>query len=220
MPDKKYLIEIPGMEGADIWDADRWERNKDRLLADHPDTNVFEVGAYDANDEKDTDQFMISMPEMDGADVWDSDRWNRNKDAFMKDNPQAEVNRVRYVDYWGQQAEANRARKAELQKPDEGRNARLAELGYYDDITGGQTDFNLGAPNMLNLKPISSALSVNSVSGEAEYSDPMVEEFFVNDTAETERMAEIARLDAEYDSNPSVIAQREWICLSRPPMNQ
>ena len=45
MPDKKYLIEIPGMpEGSGVWDADKWERNKDAFMADYPEANVFELG--------------------------------------------------------------------------------------------------------------------------------------------------------------------------------
>jgi hypothetical protein len=208
--ERKYLIEIPGMEGSDVWDADRWERNKDKLLNDHSDVNVFELGAYDPEDEQEGDQFLISMEGMDGGDLWDADRWNRNKERFLAENPTATVNRVRYVDYWGDKADENRAKRSELMQPDEARNAKLAELGYYDDITGGQVDFDINAPSSIGLKPLSSAVKENSVSGATEYLDPRVQEFFANDSAYTERQAEIARLDAEYEQNPAVIRYREW----------
>ncbi len=213
MPDKKYLIEIPDMpEGTGIWDADKWERNKDAFMADNPTAKVFELGEYDAEDKKDTDQFLLTFDgDEESSGIWDADKWERNREAFLQDYPDATVNRVRYVDYWGQQAEANRAKKAELQQLDAERNARLAELGYYDDVTKGQADFSLNATNVNNLKPLSSAIEVNSVSGDTKFLDPNVQEFFAKDTADTERMAEIARLDAEYDANPSVVAYREWL---------
>ena len=213
MPEKKYLIEIPDMpEGTGIWDAEKWERNKDAFMADNPTAKVFELGEYDAEDKKDTDQFLLTFDgDEDSSGIWDADKWERNREAFLQDYPDATVNRVRYVDYWGQQAEANRAKKAELQQLDAERNARLAELGYYDDVTKGQADFSLNATNVNNLKPLSSAIEVNSVSGDTKFLDPNVQEFFAKDTADTERMAEIARLDAEYDANPSVVAYREWL---------
>ena len=210
MPDKKYLIEIPGMpEGSGVWDADKWERNKDIFMEDYPDANVFELGEYDAEDAKETDQIMLDLGIEEMSGTWDNAKWERNKDVFMQDHPEAKVSRVRYVDYWGQKAEQNRAQKALLQQPNEERNAKLAELGYYDDITGGQVDFSFNAPSVIGLKPLSSAVETTA-TGETTYLDPRVKEFFANDTAETDRQAEMARLDAEYDANPSVIAQREW----------
>ena len=210
MPDKKqYLIEIPGMEGADVWDANRWEKNKDDLLKDHEDANVFEVDAYNPEEEGENDQYMISLPQMEGNDVWDADRWAKNKEDLLADHPDAIVQRIRYVDYWGQQAEANRARKTELQQPDEERNARLADLGYYDDMSDQKKDFSL-ENNTVGLKPVSSAIEQNSVSGEITYHDPKLADFYANDSVHNERMAEIARLDEEYESNPSVIARKQY----------
>ena len=211
MPDKKYLIEIPDMpDGSGVWDADKWERNKDAFMADYPNAQVFELGEYDEADSKETDQILLSFEDEASSGIWDQAKWERNKYAFTKDNPEAQVSRVRYVDYWGQKAEANRAEKAALQQPDEERNAKLAELGYYDDLSEGQRVFGVNAPSMIGLKPLSSAIDTNSVSGHTTYLDPRVQEFFANDTAYTDKMAEIARLDAEYEQNPNVIAQREW----------
>jgi hypothetical protein len=205
MPDKKYLIEIPGMpEGSGVWDSDKWERNKDAFMSDYPEANVFELGEYDAEDTNENDQIMLTFEnDPDSSGVWDSAKWERNKEAFTADHPEAKVNRVRYVDYWGDRASAIENRLAELEKPDEERAARLAEIGYFDD---NENAVNLDA----NLKPVSQAMKVNSVSGDVEYLDPAVEEFFANDDAYTKRQLEKNQLKAEYDANPSVIAQREW----------
>ena len=211
MPDKKYLIEIPGMpEGSGVWDSDKWERNKDAFMSDYPEANVFELGEYDAEDTNENDQIMLTFEnDPDSSGVWDAAKWERNKEAFTADHPEAKVNRVRYVDYWGNAAQENRVKREELSQPDAERDARLADLGYYDDMSGQQKNFSL-ENNTIGLKPVSSAIEQNSVSGETTYHDPKLAEFYANDSAHTERMAEIARLDAEYDSNPSVVAQREW----------
>ena len=214
MPEqKKYLIEIADMpEGSGIWDAAKWERHKDAFMKKYPTANVFEVGQYDANDTDENDQFMLTFendPESSG--IWDASKWERHKDAFTAKYPDAQVNRVRYVDYWGDAAKQNRARREELNQPDPERDARLAEIGYFDDLSGEQKQFDVNTPATMGLKPVSSAIKQNSVSGETEYLDPKVAEFYANDTAYTERLAERARLDAEYESNPSVIAERKWL---------
>ena len=212
MPDKKYLIEIPDMpESSGVWDADKWERNKDKFMQKYPDANIFEVGQYDPEDTSENDQFMLSFEEdPESSGIWDADKWERNKDAFMAKYPQAQVNRVRYVDYWGDAAKQNRARREQLSQPDTERDARLADLGYFDDISGQGRNFSMENPDSIPLKPVSSAMEQNSVSGEMTYRDPKLAEFYANDSAHNERMAEVARLDAEYESNPVVVAQREW----------
>ena len=206
MPEnKKYIIEIPGMNGADAWDADRWERNAAQFSTDNPDANVFEVDTYNPEDEQEGDQYMISIPGYNGADLWDADRWSRNKEQFMADHPDAQIQRVRLVNYWEAQAKENRAKREALKGSDEERKAKLAELGYYDD-TAEEQDFAID----WRLKPVSSAMKTNSVSGETTITDGKLAEFYANDTEHTEQEAEKARLDAEYDVNPWVIEQKEY----------
>ena len=190
-------------EGSGIWEADKWERNKDAFMKENPTAKVFEMGAYDAEDTNKNDQIFISMDDEESSGVWDSDKWERNKDAFMQENPTAQISRVRYQDYWGDRAAAIESRLAELDQPDQERAARLAEIGYFDD---SENEANLD----INLKPVSQAMKVNSVSGDVEYLDPAVEEFFANDDAYTQKQLEKNQLKAEYDTNPTVIAQREW----------
>lgn len=208
MPDKKYLIEIPDMpDGSGVWDADKWERNKDKFMQKYPTANVFELGSYDPEDMDDNDQFMLTFDDdPDASGVWDAAKWERNKDKFLAKYPEARVNRVRYMDYWGDKAKSDQARIAELQQPDEERNARLAEMGYYDDSAGTRVDY----AKALGLSPLSSAVKTNSVSGEVTYLDPKVEEFFANDTEYTDRQMELNRLRDEYEANPRVIEQREY----------
>ncbi len=203
---KKYIISVG--DQSEIWDSDMFTEKGDALFAKYSDADVFEMEDAEGFDEDPTNhQYIINVG--DQSEVWDADMVREKGSRLMEAYPDVKIQRLTYKDYWGEQAEANRAKRAELLKPNEERNAKLAEIGYYDDITGGQVDFSLDAPSTIGLKPLSSALE-ESLAGETVYHDPRVKEFFANDTAETDRQAEIARLDAEYDANPSVIAQREW----------
>ena len=204
MPDKKYLIEIPDMpEGSGIWEADKWERNKEAFMKENPTAKVFEMDAYNAEDTNENDQILISMDDEESSGLWEADKWERNKEAFLNENPTAQIRRVRYQDYWSDRAATIEDRLAELDQPDQERAARLAEIGYFDD---NNSEANLD----VNLKPVSQAMKINSVSGDVEYLDPAVEEFFANDDAYTQRELEKNQLRAEYETNPSVIAQKEW----------
>lgn len=117
MPEnKKYLIEIEGVEGQMVKDADWWERNKDIVYERAPKAKVFEIADYDENDRKESDQYLLGVPGVEGADLWDSQRWERNKDKMPSLHPDATVKRVRYVDYWGDQRDAMDARKGEIEK--------------------------------------------------------------------------------------------------------
>ena len=100
---KKYLIEIPGQEGVAYWGEDRYNANKDALLKDHPDAIIAEIDTYSADDANDNDMYLIDVPGQQGSAYWDANRFNANKDALLKDHPDAQIQRVRAVDYWGEQ---------------------------------------------------------------------------------------------------------------------
>ena len=196
--EKKYLVQVD--DEAELWDSSKMDRNIDALYADFQDADVFELDAYNPDDALDSDQYLVNLD--DETEVWDADKWNRNREALMADFPEAKVQRVRYKDYWGEKATATQERINELEQPDEERNARLAEIGYFDD--------SLGEANLeVGLKPLSEAIH-ESATGETTYLDPKVEEFFANDSAYTARLNEIAKLKDEYNANPSVIRQREY----------
>ena len=209
---KKYIINIG--DHSEEWTPDMYAEAADRLFADHQDANVFELEDVEDFDEDPSDhQYVINIG--DHGEVWDGDMVREAGASLKEEHPDVKIQRVSYKDYWGEQAKLNRERKAALMQPDEERNARLADLGYYDDITGeafSYTQSEEGIPQWgpsIGLKPLSSVVSQNPITGLTTYSDPTVQEFFADDTyADTQ--AEIARLDAEYESNPSVIAQKEY----------
>lgn len=104
MPEKKkYLIEIPGQEGVAYWGEERYNANKDALLKDHPDAIIAEVGSYSAEDAKDTDEYIINIPGKSGSAHWNAERFNANRDNLLKDFPNAQIQRVRPIDYWEDQ---------------------------------------------------------------------------------------------------------------------
>ena len=209
MPEnKKYLIDVPGLEEVSgLRDVKQWEKDKKEFMTDFPEANVFEIGDVDPADAKEQDQYLLTIPGLEDEPLlWNSKQWTENKDAFLADIPSAKVQRIRHVDYWSQKAQEDEQRLAELNQPEEERVSRLAEIGYYDDEEIG---FNMGAVPV-GLKPLSSAMKLNSVSGEIEYTDPRVEEFFANDEAHTQRLMEKKQLQAEYDANPRVIERKAW----------
>ena len=209
---KKYIINIG--DHSEEWTPDMYAEAADRLFADHQDANVFELEDVEDFDEDPSDhQYVINIG--DHGEVWDGDMVREAGASLKEEHPDVKIQRVSYKDYWGEQATANREQRALLAQPDQERNAKLADLGYYDDITGeafSYTQSEEGVPQWgpsLGLQPLSSIVGENE-DGTTSYADPKVAEFFASDTSYNDRMAEIARLDAEYESNPAVIAQREW----------
>ena len=209
---KKYIINVG--DQAEEWTSDMYAQKGDSLFAKYKDAEVFEVEDAADFDEDPTDhQYIINVG--DESEVWDGDMVKEKGTKLKEAYPDVKIQRVSYKDYWGEQATANREQRALLAQPDQERNAKLADLGYYDDITGeafSYTQSEEGIPQWgpsIGLQPLSSIVGENE-DGTTSYADPKVAEFFANDTSYTDRQAEIARLDAEYESNPSVIAQREW----------
>ena len=209
---KKYIINVG--DQAEEWTSDMYAQKGDSLFAKYKDAEVFEVEDAADFDEDPTDQqYIINVG--DESEVWDGDMVKEKGAKLKEAYPDVKIQRVSYKDYWGEQATANREQRALLAQPDQERNAKLADLGYYDDITGeafSYTRSEEGVPQWgpsLGLQPLSSIVGENE-DGTTSYADPKVAEFFASDTSYTDRQAEIARLDAEYESNPSVIAQREY----------
>ena len=112
---KKYIIEIEGKDGQMVKDAAWWERNKDSVFERAPKALVYEVADYDENDSRETDQYLLGMEGYGDMDLWDSARWERNKDQLATQFPNAVVKRVRYIDYWGDQKSAIETRQTEIE---------------------------------------------------------------------------------------------------------
>ena len=178
MPEKKYLIEIPGQEGVAYWGATRFDANKDQLLKDHPNAIIAEIDSYAAEDANDNDSYIISIGESGEPAFWDSKRFNANKEQLLKDHPDVKVQRVR--DYHFGQAQ-NLA--SEIEK----KEGELAEWGK----SAYTLDENVSALN-------------KGYRSQGERNEER-----------KARIAEIEDLKAQYDANPSVIAQREAIKEAR-----
>ena len=181
MQDKKYLIEIPGQEGVAYWGEDRYNANKDALLKDHPDAIIAEIDTYSADDANDNDMYLIDVPGQQGSAYWDANRFNANKDALLKDHPDAQIQRVRAVDYWGEQ-------RADLERQMQEFDAAHGQfLNEYEARQKGETIAGIASGGYINP---SNYLSDNL----AEYN-------LRNQERET--------LRATYSNNPAVKAERE-----------
>ncbi len=203
---KQYIINIG--DHSEMWDADMYAQKSDALYAKYKDANVFEVeDVEDFDEDPSGNQYVINIG--DHSEIWDADMVKEKGSKLKAAYPDAMVQRVSYKDYWGEQADVTLQKIAELEQPDPERAAKLAELGYYDDTEIG-FDMTRIPEGSVGLMPLSTAMGVNSVTGETTYNDPRVEEFMANDSAQTDRQQELARLRAQYDSNPQVIARREW----------
>ena len=130
---KKYLINVG--DEAEMWTSDMYAEKGDKLFSSFSDAQVFEVEEAADFDEDPTDhQYIINVG--DESEVWDGDMVKEKGAKLKEAYPDVRIQRVSYKDYWGEQATANREQRALLAQPDQERNAKLADLGYYDDITG------------------------------------------------------------------------------------
>ena len=145
MPEnKKYLIEIPGQEGVAYWGEERYNANKDALLKDHPDAIIAEVGSYSAEDAKDTDEYIINIPGKSGSAHWNAERFNANRDNLLKDFPNAQIQRVRPIDYWEDQ-------RTDLNKRLEEHNAQYGSfLSEYENKREMERSRGLMSDSMRN----------------------------------------------------------------------
>ena len=100
-PDKRYMITRDSLPNkVSKRDADWWEQNRDKVFSDYDDVHAFEVSPYDANDVKETDQYIITLKDQPGVSMRDGKWWAENSERMYKDYPNAQVERVRYIDYW------------------------------------------------------------------------------------------------------------------------
>ena len=99
--DKRYMITRDSLPNkVSERDADWWEQNRDKVFSDYDDVHAFEVSPYDANDVKETDQYIITLSDQPGVSMRDGKWWAENSERMYKDYPNAQVKRVRYIDYW------------------------------------------------------------------------------------------------------------------------
>lgn len=90
--DKQYRITVGGE--SQLWDVDKYERNKDKLTSSYPDAKVEEVGYMSANEEQviPGEKYRITIG--DEQQEWDSDKLNRNKGHLLQQYPDAKIERL------------------------------------------------------------------------------------------------------------------------------
>ncbi len=105
-PSRRYFVKLPKYQQGEIWDGDKFERNKDKLFKDHADAEVTELSDYNGQPAGDNDSFTVHLPGYNGAELWDGAKLNRNYDKLLKDHPDVEIQRVNFYDYYGDQLKA------------------------------------------------------------------------------------------------------------------
>lgn len=113
--EKQYIVKIGSAPKPQVWSSDKYERNKDALFMDHADAEVYEVTPDNGEQVNAGDVFNVHIPGAEQDQIWDADKYGRNREALAADHPGAEVKRVRPVDYWGDRLTGLESQIAELQ---------------------------------------------------------------------------------------------------------
>ena len=90
--DKQYRVTVGGE--SQLWDADKYERNKDKLTSSYPDAKVEEIGYMSANEEQVIPGEKYRVTIGDEQQEWDSDKLNRNKGHLLQQYPDAKIERL------------------------------------------------------------------------------------------------------------------------------
>lgn len=102
MPNKQYIINVPGQEGTAYWDEDRFNSSKENLYAKYPEAQVTEASAFDASEEQmPGDMYSIAVPGEEGVVNWDAQKFNEKRDSLFQKYPNAQIMRIRPVGQWG-----------------------------------------------------------------------------------------------------------------------
>ena len=200
MPEKKYLIEIPGKEGVSRFNEKDCTENKDSILAKYPNANVTSIDMYDADDVQDTDAYLVSIKGKDGLSQFTGAEWKQHRDAILGKYPDAKVSRARSVDYFYEQAkdiEGNMDEQdSKIADWEQRRKDFLANLSYDDSAKIDQLDIQ----RQSGLQGM--AFNEN---------DPILAQYNTLMAEGDELKAEQNRLRGEYEANPRVqAAMEEW----------
>lgn len=200
MPEKKYLIEIPGKEGVSRFNEKDWTANKDSILAKYPNANITSIDMYDANDIQDNDAYLVSIKGKDGVSQFTGAEWKKHKDAILNKYPDAAVSRARGVDYFYDQANEIKsnmdAQDTKVADWEQRRKDFLANLSHEDSAKIDQLDIQ----KQSGLQ----GMAFND-------NDPIVAQYNALMAEGDELKAEQDRLRGEYEANPRVkTAMEEW----------
>ena len=112
---KRYYVQLPGYERGEIWDEDKYNRNKEQLFNDHKDAIVMETSPMTTDDAiGDGDMFTVHLPGFPQAEAWDAAKLGRNRERLLKEHPDAEIVRAKPVDFWGEKLNAINAEISQL----------------------------------------------------------------------------------------------------------
>lgn len=114
-----FYVLLPGTQAGQMWDADKYERNKEQLHNKYPDAIVLETSAYDGSDNySDADQFDVMIPGQDHSQVWDGAKFRRNREKLMQKYPDAQITHMRnQADrYWTEQRDNAKAQLDEFNR--------------------------------------------------------------------------------------------------------
>ena len=104
---KRYYVQLPGFERGEIWDEDKYNRNKEQLFNDHKDAIVMETSPMATDDAiGDNDMFTVHLPGFPEAEAWDAAKLGRNREQLLKEHPDVEIVRAKPVDFWGEKLNA------------------------------------------------------------------------------------------------------------------
>lgn len=101
--EKRYIVKIGSAPKSQVWSAEKYERNKDALFDKYEDAEVYESTPYNGETVNAGDAFSVYIPGTEQGQIWDADKYERNREALASKYPGAEVKRVSPVDYWGEQ---------------------------------------------------------------------------------------------------------------------
>ena len=117
---KRYYVQLPGYQQGEIWDEDKYNRNKEQLFNEHKDAVVMETAPMAQDDTiGDNDMFTVHLPGFPEAEAWDAAKLNRNREQLLKEHPDAEIVRATPVDYWGDRLNAINAEISQLKPQQE-----------------------------------------------------------------------------------------------------
>ena len=140
---KRYYVQLPGYQQGEIWDEDKYNRNKEQLFNEHKDAVVMETAPL-AQDEAigDNDMFTVHLPGFPEAEAWDAQKLARNREQLMKEHPDAEIVRAKPVDYWGDRLNAINAEISQLKPQQESALAAVNDPAInmrtsFDDLDTG-----------------------------------------------------------------------------------
>ena len=131
--DKQYRVTVGGE--SQIWDTEKYERNKDLLTSSYPDAKVEEVGYMSANEEQVIPGEKYRVTIGNEQQEWDSEKLNRNKGHLLQQYPDAKIERLGVIGSQSQQ-EQNDNVETNFFKGMHQTNKNIWQAGLWHSLSG------------------------------------------------------------------------------------